>query len=96
MRSAFVGRRIIMSENEEKKTGWEACDESEKERIMAFADGYIDFINTAKTEREAAKEIKKIADENGFIDISDAENLKPGDRVYYINHGKSVYMAVVG
>lgn len=86
----------MSEEKEEKKTGWEACDDAERESIMKFADGYIDFINTAKTEREAAKEIKRIADEHGFRDISEADSLKPGDKVYYINHGKSVYMAVVG
>ncbi|MGI6206196.1 MAG: aminopeptidase [Anaerovoracaceae bacterium] len=85
-----------MSEKEEKKTGWEACDDAEKESIMKFADGYIDFINTAKTEREAAREIVRIAGEHGFKDISGMEKLSPGDKVYYINHGKSVYLAVIG
>ena len=38
---------------DEKKKGWEAVTEEEKNAIMDFADGYIDFINAAKTEREA-------------------------------------------
>ncbi|MBR2735852.1 MAG: hypothetical protein IKD86_00920, partial [Firmicutes bacterium] len=81
---------------EEKKKGWESVSEEEKKRIMDFAEGYIEFINTSKTEREAAREIKRIADGAGFIDLEKAESLNPGDKVYYINHGKSVYMAVIG
>ena len=81
---------------DEKKKGWEAVTEEEKNAIMDFADGYIDFINAAKTEREAAREIRNMADAAGFQDIGQMTSLKPGDKVYYINHGKSVYMAVVG
>ena len=81
---------------EEKKKGWESIGEEEKTAIMKFADGYIDFLNTAKTEREAAREIRKMADKAGFTDINRMGTLKPGDKVYYVNHGKSVYMAVMG
>lgn len=81
---------------DEKKTGWERADAEEKQRIMDFADDYIDFINTSKTEREASREIRRLADQAGFRDINETDSLKPGDKVYFNNHGKSVYMAVVG
>lgn len=81
---------------DEIKKGWESAGEEEKNRIMEFADQYIDFLNAAKTEREAAAEIKRIAEEAGFSDIESCEELKPGDKVYYVNHGKSVFMAVIG
>ncbi len=81
---------------DEKKKGWESVSDEEKEKILNFADEYIDFINTAKTEREAAIEIRKMAEQAGFVDISQVEVLHPGDKVYYVNRGKSVYMAVIG
>lgn len=81
---------------DEKKKGWESVSEEEKKQIMDFADCYIDFINTAKTEREAVREIRTMAEQAGFVDVNQAENLRPGEKVYYINHGKSVYMAVIG
>ena len=81
---------------DEKKKGWESVSDEEKEKILNFADEYIDFINTAKTEREAAIEIRKMAEQTGFVDISQVEALHPGDKVYYVNRGKSVYMAVIG
>ena len=54
------------------------------------------FMNQSKTEREIIKSSKTIADYNGFKDIDDVNELKVGDRVYYVNRGKSMYLAVIG
>lgn len=53
-------------------------------------------MNEAKTEREVVKQSKKIADSNGFRDINECESLKPGDKIYYINKEKSMYLAIIG
>ena len=53
-------------------------------------------MNKAKTEREIIKESKKIAESNGFKDISTFEKLNPGDKVYHINREKSMYLAIIG
>ena len=37
-----------------------------------------------------------MSEQNGFIDITKCEFLKPGDKVYYINRDKSMYLAVIG
>lgn len=79
-----------------KNCGWSGADEAEKERIAEFAEGYIRFLNEAKTEREAAAAIVRLAEAAGFRDIETMDSLKPGDRVYGVNHKKSVYMAVLG
>ncbi len=79
-----------------KKVGWEDVDDNKKKEIFEFCDGYMNFLNKAKTEREFIKQAKKVADENGFKDIAEFENLKPGDKVYFINRGKSMYLAVIG
>ena len=62
---------------------------------MKFSDEYMYFLNKGKTERECVAFAKKMLDENGFKDICEYENLKPGDKVYYINRDKSIYVAVV-
>ena len=79
-----------------KECGWESLNEEEKGRIFDFCNGYINFLNKAKTEREAVEEVKKMAEENGYKDISTFEQLKPGDKVYYINREKSMYLAIIG
>ena len=79
-----------------KENGWEKIDTREKEAIYSFANGYIDFLNKSKTEREFIKTAEKIASENGFKDLSSFNELKPGDKVYFINREKSMYLAVIG
>lgn len=77
-----------------KEMGWNS--KTEKEKIFDYANGYINYMNKAKTEREIIKESKKIAESNGFKDISTFEKLNPGDKVYYINREKSMYLAIIG
>jgi aspartyl aminopeptidase len=79
-----------------KKVGWEKLDTRRKEEIFNFCKDYMDFLNKAKTEREFVKEAKKIADLNGFKDLSEYDTLNAGDRVYFINRNKSMYLAIIG
>ena len=74
-------------------TGWE---ETKKEEIFAYCDKYMEFLNKSKTEREIIKSAKEIAEANGFKSIREYEKLKSGDKVYYNNRDKSMYLAVIG
>ena len=78
------------------KNGWEELSEKEKKEILSFNDGYINFLNKGKTERECVKEAKEIAEANGFKEISKVKKLKAGDKVYEINRGKNIVLAVIG
>ncbi len=71
-------------------------DDTEKKNIFDFSKRYIDFLNVSKTEREFVKAAKKLADENGFKDIMEFESLKAGDKIYFINRDKSMYLAIIG
>ena len=77
-------------------TGWEEVSEEEKTEIEKVSKNYMNFLNKAKTEREFIKEAKKLADENGYRDIMTFDTLKPGDKVYFINRKKSMYLAIIG
>ncbi len=79
-----------------KDNGWINLNEQEKNDIFDFCDGYINFLNNAKIEREAVVEVRKMAEENGFKDLSTYENLQPGDKVYFVNRDKSMYLAIIG
>ena len=79
-----------------KKDGWESITESQKEEIFNLSKKYMDFLNVAKTEREFIKQAKKLAIDNGYRDIAEFEALKPGDKVYFINREKSMYLAIIG
>ena len=56
----------------------------------------MDFLNVSKTEREFIKNARKMADEHGFRDIMEFSSLKPGDKVYFVNREKSMYLAIIG
>ncbi len=79
-----------------KECGWNNVEKSEMDEIFRYADGYIDFLNKAKTEREAVDVVKGMAIAKGFKCICEYDELKPGDKVFYSNRGKSIYLAVIG
>ena len=79
-----------------KKNGWEGLSEPEKKKILKFSDGYIQYLNNGKIEREVIKESEEIAKANGFKPLSSYKKLKAGDKVYYINRGKNIILAVIG
>ena len=79
-----------------KENGWKSKKAEERNTILDYAKGYIDFMNVSKTEREIIASSRKIAESNGFKNIDEYENLKTGDKIYYINREKSMYLAIIG
>ena len=80
----------------ELKSGWEKLNENELNEINVFADQYMDFLNKSKTEREIINSSEAIVKEHGFRDITEFETIKPGDKVYFINRRKNIFLAVIG
>lgn len=79
-----------------KENGWLELDNNAKQDVFSYAKGYINYLNNSKTEREIISTSKKIAEENGFQNIETVNELKAGDKVYYINREKSMYLAIIG
>ena len=79
-----------------KENGWKNLDEQKKEKVFELSKNYMDFLNQAKTEREFVKQAIKYANANGYKDIIEFETLKPGDKIYFINKNKSMYLAIIG
>jgi len=59
-------KRITEKLIAQHKLVWDTADKKEKEQIFAFDKDYQNFLNKAKTEREAVKIISEIALKNGF------------------------------
>ena len=79
-----------------RKNGYELLEESEKQKIMSFCEGYKTFLNTCKTERECACWAEQQAKANGFVPFEEKQQLQPGDKVYLTNDNKSILLAVIG
>lgn len=68
----------------------------EDDKADEFCEGYIDFLNKAKTERECNAEFLAMAKANGFCEFNPNATYFPGDKVYVNNHGKALILAVMG
>ncbi|HDN81526.1 MAG TPA: aminopeptidase [Methanomicrobia archaeon] len=62
-----------------------------KEEVFKFCDEYCDFLSRCKTEREVVDYIVSMAEKNGFSSME-----KGGKKIYEVNRGKSVILAVRG
>ncbi|MDO5732989.1 MAG: aminopeptidase [Eubacteriales bacterium] len=75
---------------------WDTQSPEWIEAAYDFSDGYRDFLDRAKTEREFVREAIKILEAAGFQELEDRSVLKPGDRVYESIHGKGLMAAIIG
>ena len=72
------------------------CTEAQIREADNFCEGYMSFLDAAKTEREAVEEAVALARANGFIEYRKGEAYQPGEKVYYNNRGKALILAVTG
>lgn len=74
----------------------EIISQEETDKADAFCEEYKNFLNKAKTEREAVVYVLEKAKKNGFVEFDRAKKYNAGDKVYYNNRGKSIILAVIG
>ena len=79
-----------------RKNGFDRLSKEELAEMNAYCRRYMDFMDAAKTEREAVTETIRIAEQNGFREFKAGMALKAGDRVYANNRGKMIIFAVIG
>ncbi|MDE5722269.1 MAG: aminopeptidase [Clostridia bacterium] len=79
-----------------RKNVYKEADGKELEKIYKFAEGYKAFLDTSKTERDASETARKLAEANGFKPFSFSEKLKAGDKRYFLNRGKNIFLVKVG
>lgn len=94
------GKKLQESLTHKWRNVWETLDKDETEKVFAINEEYKDFLDKGKTEREAAREIIKVASENGYISIEEIreKGLKPtpGMKIYANNKDKAVALFVLG
>ena len=78
------------------KSVWQRLSAEERKEALAYCEGYKAFLDRARTERLAAAEAIARAEAAGFRPVYDMTELKPGDKVYWNQKGKSVILAVIG
>jgi len=68
----------------ERESGWKRKSKEAIEEVFAFCEGYKRFLDSAKTEREAAACIEKTLLDHGFVQAP------TGPKVYRVNKGKEL------
>ena len=80
----------------EKKTVYKKCDKSIIDAAYAYAEGYKNFLDVAKTERESVTEGIRMAEAEGFRPYEFGMAMKAGDKFYYNNRGKNLFLFTIG
>ena len=79
-----------------RKNGYDRMSEGDLQAMEAYCVGYKQFLDAGKTERECVDRTVALAQAAGFKPYERGMTLNPGDRVYRVNRGKAVMLAVMG
>ena len=75
---------------------WNRFNKTQQKECHKYAEEYKKFLDAARTERLANKEIIRQAKAAGYRPLSSFSELHAGDKVYLDHKGKAVIMAVIG
>jgi len=79
-----------------KKNVFEEASTEEVKDIYDYSVGYMQFLDDAKTEREATEATIALVEAKGYTEYKLGEKLKAGDKKYFNNKGKSIIIFSVG
>lgn len=85
----------------ERENAWKKYPEGKKrEPVLKFGEDYRQFLSDCKTERECVEFFEAQAKAAGYIPLQEAiekkQALKPGDKIYVNQMGKSMALFVMG
>ena len=80
----------------EKKNGWDVVDEDTERVIFDYCEGYKRYLDRGKTERTCVDYTVEMARAAGFVELERGMDLAPGMKVYRVNRGRAINLAVIG
>ena len=84
----------------ERPNAWKDYTPEQLDELHYLCEGYKAFISDNKTERECCAAAVSMAEEAGYVSLASrieaGEQLKPGDKVYAVNRGKSLMLLHMG
>ena len=97
-KKAAVAKKAPAKKKEEKKirNAWLKYTEEQKKEAFTVSEGYKKFISDCNTERECVDEVVRQAQAAGYKDLFSVKKVKPGDKLYAVNMGKTVVLFVAG
>ena len=79
-----------------KETVYKKAGDAIAAAAYAYAEDYKKFLNAAKTEREAVKTTIDMLTAHGFREYNFGDKINIGDRLYYNNRGKNLFIFTIG
>lgn len=68
----------------------------EIKKAAEFCEGYKDFLNKGKTERECVKLAQKMLESAGYQEYDETAAYAPGDKIYMVNRKKALIASTIG
>lgn len=100
MSAAKTKTKKAMTFNFTRKNGYETLSTADSALMETICKLYLNFLSTAKTERETHDEAVKMLEAAGFKNLASLEKkgvkLKIGDKIYKSCYGKTVIAAIIG
>ena len=96
MEEKTPGQQLREALLNQKKNGWDVVDESTEQAIFDYCEGYKVYLDRGKTERTCVDYTVELAQAAGFVPLERGMALQPGMKVYRVNRGRAVNLAVIG
>ena len=79
-----------------RKSFYDVKSEADIKAAYDYCEGYMKFMDASKTEREAVKETIALAEANGYKPYEFGMSVKAGDKYYYNNRGRMIFLFRIG
>lgn len=93
--SKYKGR-LDMDLTYKRQNVYALADENELKAISDYAQGYKKFLDNGKTEREVVAESVEWIEKEGYKPYTLGDAITPGDKLYYNNRGKGLFILRAG
>ena len=91
-----AGQQLRKALTYQRKNGYDCLQPGELEAIDAYCEGYKQYLDAGKTERECVDRTIAMAEAAGFRPFKRGMEVKPGDKYYYVNRERAIMLAVIG
>lgn len=79
-----------------KKSAWQLLTPQQHDQVFRFAEDYKTYLRSARTALTSTREVLRQARAAGFVELTDAAQVKPGARLIIDDRDRALILAVVG
>ena len=94
--SELTAKELYEKLSYKKKNVYEEATPEQIKEIFDYSVGYMKYLDDAKTEREATKATIELVEAAGYTEYKLGDKLSVGDKKYYNQKGKSIFVFRIG